>query len=285
MNKKHLRLLLFTLFLCSLFILSGCQQNAAVMAQRDAYISYLEEAEDDFATVHAMVNDKDLELGDDKEAEETSTEVQLQEFQNVLTKVKDYKSKIDERIGLIGKRDTQKNAELEAFAKSELRCLQLSSEVLEEFGQICNYALAISDVGVQLDSINSLDFTDMQNLEATYKAFSETIKNAKEGLEKSDTPSFFKSANDDMIEVLQELQDSTVYNLNAVIINDPVRQDAGAYRFNQLLVRKMSKVLADYDADVERRIAKLKEDVNQIKKLDSGLTDWIQKNLKALGAL
>ena len=53
------------------------------------------------------------------------------------------------------------------------------------------------------------------------------------------------------------------------------------YRF-QVLVRDLNKAVDSAQKDIERRQAKLKEDVAAIKKLDEGLTGWIDQNLERL---
>jgi ABC-type antimicrobial peptide transport system permease subunit len=282
MNRKTQRIFLFTLLICLAFTLPGCRQNTEAIARRDAYVSFLEEAKGDFADVHAMVNDKDLELEDDTTASEDT--MTADQYKALLKKTTDYKTKIDNKVSAIEKRSVAKDPQLSAFTDSELYCLKLASDVLTEYEQIIQYVISVTDIGEQMGAIGALDFSDMQNIEATYKTFSEAIKSIVDGLKNSNPPSFLKYVNDEMVGIYQEMDDATVYVLNAAIINDPLKLDAGTYRFGLLQNRRLPKMLSEFQASIKNRQAKLKEDITRIKTLDSGLTDWIEANLKALGA-
>lgn len=278
------RRFLVVLILCFLFLLPGCQQNAAAMAQRDAYVSYLEDARDDFTAVDAMLGDKDLDINDTS-GEELEGDALIAETQELLAKIDGYKAEIDESIRQTGNRDTMGNEELEEFAKSELRCLELSSQMLDEYGQICNYMITLTNLGGDIESIGYLDFSDMENLEATYTSFHNIVNTIVETLKQSNPPSFFASVNDEFIAIFGELEGSITYVLNAELIDDPLRMDAGAYRIQLLMTRKVAKVITDSQQDVGRRIEKLGQDLDTIKALDEGLKEWIDDNLEVMGAL
>lgn len=275
---------LVALVLCALFLFSGCQQNTAALAQRDAYVSYLEDARNDFTAVDAMLGDKDLDLNDTS-GDELEGDSLIQETQELMTKIADYKEQIDESIGKTSERDTLESEELKEFAMSERRCLELSSEMLGEYGQICNYMITLTNLGGEIDSISYLDFSDMQNLEAAYTSFQGIVDSVVTALKESNPPSFFKSVNDEFIAIFEELESSITYVLNAVLINDPLRMDAGIYRIQLLMMRKITKVSADSQQDISRRLEKLKHDLDTIKELDEGLKEWIDENLEMMGAL
>lgn len=280
-NRRRFLVVLIVFFL---FLLSGCQQNAAAMAQRDAYVSYLEDAKDDFAAVDAMLGDKDLDLNDTS-GEELESDAFIEQTQELLSKIEGYKADIDESIRETGKRDTMESEQLIEFAKSERRCLELSSQMLDEYGQICNYMITLTNLGGDIESIGYLDFSDMENLEATYTSFHNIVNTIVETLKQSNPPSFFASVNDEFIAIFGELEGSITYVLNAELIDDPLRMDAGAYRIQLLMTRKVAKVITDSQQDVGRRIEKLGQDLDTIKALDEGLKEWIDDNLEVMGAL
>ena len=277
--KLKKQLCMFTFLLAFLFLFSACADTAKIEAAKkksEATLVYLQQAQKDMASVHTVLNDTELDLGNmDKEESEESQDVQPQKLQSLIGKIEGYKTDLQNRIADVKKKDTLKDTELANFSQSELHCMQLLTEVLDEYGQICNYLILLSDMEAKVGAFQM----DANDLGASYQGITEVIDNVLGQLNATEPPSFLQSFHADMIVLFTELKSGAEYLLSAIAMNDPLRTNAGMYRFN-ILFRDIGQATNSLNTDVERRINKIKEDADALEKMDTGLTEWLEANIE-----
>ena len=259
MNFKNKGTLLAFL-LALLFVLSSCAPavpTAAEIKKQKNVLNILTEAKGDMESVRTILSDTDLDMADEQKDEETSdesAEAQAKEFERLLAKVQDYEADLQKRISAIKVRDAQEDPALESFNKSELHSIELLNEVLNEYDGIIKYVLLVFKVSNALGSLSTID---MSNLEAGYKAFSQTVKSSLDELSAATPPSFLQSFHASLIKGIQEAKSSTDYILIAAQINDPVRTDAGMYRMT-VFMRDFGSAMTKVQEDIKRREEKNK---------------------------
>ena len=172
-----------------------------------------------------------------------------------------------QKITAAESRDTIKEPELIQFSKSELHELKLLDEVLAEYEQIGGYMETIFELSSQLTTATAGDASD---LEKFYTTFSDAIQVALDALNAAKPPSFLQSFHEDMIKAITDLHSATEYLVASISINDPLRLDAGMYRFS-VIMRDVSAMMKSTADDIDRRKAKIMQEFDTMKKTQEGL--------------
>lgn len=271
----------FAFLIALMFLFGACTDTAKIEAaqkKNTAVLTYLKDAREDMQTVHTVLYDKDLNLsdisvdGNDNDNEELQPDV----MQKLIKKIASFKKDIDKRIAVAKEKATDIET-LGQFTKSELHCMQLLNDVLSEYEQICYYVELLLKVG---DEANTLVLSG-DDLSATYQGVSDTIDSIINQLNGTPPPSFLQAFHEDTISLFKELKDASGYILSATANADPLRMNAGVYRFD-IIFRKIGETTTNMNKDIERRIGKIKQDAEALMKMDTGLTKWLDDNIQRL---
>ncbi len=274
-----------TFLIALLFLFCACTDTAKIEAAQKktaAVLAYLKDAREDMKSVHTVLYDKDLNLsdidasgsgsGDDGGNEELEPDI----MQKLIEKIAAFKKDIRKRIANVKEKDTDVAA-LSSFSESELRCMQLLDDVLTEYEQICNYLELLLVVG---EEANTLKLSG-DDLAATYQGVSDTIDSILSKLNGTPPPSFLQAYHEDTVGLFAELKDASGYLILATANTDPLKINAGGYRFN-IIFRNIDEATASMNKDIERRLGKIKQDADALMKMDKGLTGWLDDNIERL---
>jgi hypothetical protein len=256
---------------------AAAQLRAPAASDKAATVKYLKAALKDLAVIDEIVDDEELGLTQDVDAsgDETMTDAQAARYTEVLD---EYIGDINDAIRAIGTRETPKNADIEAFRSAELAEFELLDELLDEYLQVLGYY----DLMMQMeDDMSGFSEVNVNDLEGTYKAYNAAFMKAIDTMKNGDIPSCLKSMNDSLVAALTEANDSVLYLLQAIALDDPLRMDAAEYRLG-ILMRRLEKVGTGLEQDLLDRQKKLVDDAKSIQKTNDGLRQWLQSNIDKL---
>jgi hypothetical protein len=270
----------FAFMVALLFIFTACTDAASfdmVNKENSAALDYLKQAQEDMESVHAVLKDPDLDLDDMDDEDADAEDATLDQMQSNLQKVTEYREGLEASIANASQMEVPELQELQDFAGSEIHCMQLMNDVLGEYAQAGNYVLMMLDIS---DKGNQVQFNN-NDLASSFQGVSDYVAGILEQLDATEPPSFLQSFHSNLIGLFTELNDSAGYLLSAVAIGDPLKTNAGLYRFN-ILSRNVESAITNVNADIERRTGKLKEDIKSVKAMDEGLTKWLYENIERL---
>ena len=264
-----------------MIMLAGCAGTASApqasgTGEKQVMLDYLQGTLGDFAAIDALIADKDLGLMKDTSSGEAVTSETLTKYLGIL---QGYDSSITSKLDEIQKRDAPNDPDIAFFKAAEMMEFQTTSDILDEYIQLLKYANSLLDMTASLSPLSNV--ADTTDLQAVYNAFNTAISSAIDKMKAVEAPSFLKSANDAFIGVLGEMNDAVLYLLQSASLNDPVRLNAANYRFD-ILTRKLSTISSEFGQDMTTREAKIKADVKSIQAENTGLKNWVQKNIDKL---
>ena len=173
--------------------------------------------------------------------------------------------------------DTPKHDILLQFEQSHNANASLLLDVMIEYEQIMDYSAALIELSEYLDSIN----TNSADIYDVYEEISQALDNSIYLLEALEEPSFIRLSHLQLVDALTQMDESSMYLIDAADIYDPVMLDAGEYRLD-ILTRRFESVIGNIERDFSGRDEKLTADIETVERINSGLLEWSRFNLDRL---
>lgn len=257
--------------LLALVLFCGCA------GARPQMLEYLRASANDLKVVDDLLADKDLGLMEEEDpAGEEDVTIELLDW--YLGILNDYSGKIDAAIAAMDTRQMPENEELKAYRDAAKDEFETVIDIIGEYVQVLEYERLLLQVGNDLDQLENADAADLQ---ALFEAYNASLTKAIDDIGNANVPSFMQSANTNFAGVLGEMNDAVLYYLNAYAMDDPVRANAAEYRMG-ILERKIDRISAGFDQDMEEREDKLQQQLEAVKTKNDALAGWLQANIDKL---
>lgn len=288
---KLLRQGVFTrlcLILACCLLLAGCSGQgvllsafkpvvaAADSAERDQIVEYLGLAVQDLSVIDTILANSDLDLLDQGTGADEELTVPMIERYTLL--LADYRSSVGSTRSAAATRLVPDQASLSLYQDAQDALFGLTDDLLAEYEQILNYSAALMQMGTNLES---LEFYDENDLDATYQTISTAIQESVATLESIAVPTFLTYMNVNLTDALKQMDEAVLYTLQAAYLNDPLRLNAATYRMD-ILMRHFDGIIANVDQDMTDRQNKLTEEIVKISQTKDGLKTWASQNIDLL---
>ena len=230
------------------------------IANRTHLLEHIDSLEEDMAEFQSVFDADDLL----EESEEDDSEYFMEEVDKLVVRINDLKEKISGR-------DVPDQPVFLDINQTELEMIEVLNKIFENYKELLIYTISFADSSADVSTFFD---TYYEYYYDEFEAIIPLFSDFAQALEDISVPSFIEDFNNSFIEILRETVQTSQYCMDALEYGDNVRFYAGLHSYD-INIRDFIQVFDDYDSDISIRGDRLDEDIENMKDIKNGISEWI----------